>query len=244
MREIHPSENFWFRYINFLADIVARAGISSVFADLVARNQMDETKTLDSVLVARLLEMGFSNEEASVALSRSDNSMDGALAFLLQDEPLAPLNEGLESASEEVSEIAEPNLGEEGDWEDVDEEAREDPIKMMIAVNTEFKMSVGKTASQVAHAAVGLYSTISSKKAYSRFIREWNEEGGKKIVLNGRNTATLKLLVEQAKKMKLKNYAVRDAGLTEIPPGSWTAVAVIGRDSAVSKIFGQLPLLK
>lgn len=35
-------------------------------ADLVARNQMDETKTLDSVLVARLLEMGFSNEEASV----------------------------------------------------------------------------------------------------------------------------------------------------------------------------------
>ncbi|XP_018914491.2 probable peptidyl-tRNA hydrolase 2 isoform X1 [Bemisia tabaci] len=244
MREIHPSENFWFRYINFLADIVARAGISSVFADLVARNQMDETKTLDSVLVARLLEMGFSNEEASVALSRSDNSMDGALAFLLQDEPLAPLNEGLESASEEVSEIAEPNLGEEGDWEDVDEEAREDPIKMMIAVNTEFKMSVGKTASQVAHAAVGLYSTISSKKAYSRFIREWNEEGSKKVVLDGKNAANLKLLIDKAKTLKVRHCAIEDTGLTEVPPGSLTAVAFIGRASVVDKVTSSLPLLK
>ena len=112
--------------------------------------------------------------------------------------------------------------------------------KQVIVVRDDLKLSRGKLAVQVAHAAI-----IGYEKSDKRIVEGWKREGQKKIVLKVSNLKELMMVKEEAEKAGFVTGIVRDAGLTEIPPGTITAL-VIGPDveSKVDKITGNLSLLK
>ncbi len=113
-------------------------------------------------------------------------------------------------------------------------------IKQVIVVREDLKLSRGKLAVQVAHASI-----IGYEKSDREIIRIWKEQGQKKIVLGVSSLDELLRIKEKAEKMGLVTGVVVDAGLTEIPPGTITAV-VIGPDESkkIDKVTGNLPLLK
>ena len=113
-------------------------------------------------------------------------------------------------------------------------------FKMVIAVRSDIKMSKGKTAAQCSHAAVSVLDEADKK-----ILAKWKSEGQKKIVVKAKSENELLELANKAKKLKVPFSVISDAGLTELVPGTLTAIA-IGPDSEekVNKITGSLALLK
>jgi len=113
-------------------------------------------------------------------------------------------------------------------------------IKQVIVVRDDLKLSRGKLAVQVAHASI-----IGYEKADKSMVEAWKMMGQKKIVLKVKNLDELMKVKEKAEKLGLKTGIVVDAGLTEIPPNTITAV-VIGPDYSekIDKVTGNLPLLR
>ena len=111
--------------------------------------------------------------------------------------------------------------------------------KQVIIVRGDLNISKGKLAVQVAHAAILGY--LSAEK---NIRKKWLEEGQKKIVLRAKNLEELLKIKSDAEKIGLKAEVVRDAGLTELEPGTVTAL-VIGPDekSRIDEVTGRLPLL-
>ncbi len=118
--------------------------------------------------------------------------------------------------------------------------SEESEYKQVIVVREDLNLSRGKLAVQVAHASILGYEIVDE-----RTRERWKIEGQKKIVLKVKNLEELMKIYEKAKKLGLPAAYVKDAGLTEIPPGTITAV-VIGPESArkIDKVTGNLPLLK
>ena len=116
-------------------------------------------------------------------------------------------------------------------------------FKQAIIVRKDLPMSCGKLAVQVAHAAV-MGSEVSKGKNKKNW-NEWISQGSKKVVLTCENLNELLTLHRKALELGVPCYLVVDAGLTELPPGTVTALAV-GPDTSkkVDKICGNLPLLK
>jgi PTH2 family peptidyl-tRNA hydrolase len=112
--------------------------------------------------------------------------------------------------------------------------------KQVIVVREDLNLSRGKLAVQVAHASI-----IGYERSEKKVIESWKMGGQKKIVLKVKDLREMMVLKEKAEKEGLVTGVVRDAGLTEIPPGTITAL-VIGPDEErkIDRITGELPLLK
>ncbi len=112
--------------------------------------------------------------------------------------------------------------------------------KQVIVVREDLKLSRGKLAVQVAHAAI-----IGYERADKSIVEAWKLQGQKKIVLKVPDLRKLMEIKEKAERLGLPTGVVVDAGLTEVPPGTVTAI-VIGPDEAkkIDKVTGNLPLLK
>lgn len=112
--------------------------------------------------------------------------------------------------------------------------------KQVIVVRDDLTLSRGKLAVQVAHAAI-----LGCQAADRKVVEEWKREGQKKIVLKVESIQHLMEIKEKASKQGLPTAIVRDAGLTELPPGTITAVAIGPDDEKkIDKITGNLPLLR
>ncbi|MEA2054885.1 MAG: peptidyl-tRNA hydrolase Pth2 [Candidatus Thermoplasmatota archaeon] len=111
--------------------------------------------------------------------------------------------------------------------------------KMAIVAN-DILMSPGKLAAQVAHAAVEC--TLKLYKKNPSLLKEWVDEGQKKIVLKA-DIDEIKALKKKANSMGLCTALIHDAGMTELEPGTITTLAIGPADeSIINKITGQLPL--
>ena len=57
------------------------------------------------------------------------------------------------------------------------EDERQSPYKMVFVVNTELGMGVGKTAAQVAHAALGIYRLLQQDTDHAAMLSHWEDYG-------------------------------------------------------------------
>ena len=119
-------------------------------------------------------------------------------------------------------------------------------MKQVIVVRKDLKLSCGKIAVQVAHGSTMLILEIleSSNEKWKSWLREWINEGQKKVVLKVDNLDELLKLYEKAKELNLPCVIIKDAGLTEIPPGTITVLAIgPAPEELVDKVTGHLKLL-
>ncbi|MFB6164166.1 MAG: peptidyl-tRNA hydrolase Pth2 [Haloarculaceae archaeon] len=111
-------------------------------------------------------------------------------------------------------------------------------MKQAIVARSDLGMGQGKLAAQVAHASLSAYEDTDAKTR-----RAWKGEGQKKVVLKGESERQLFELADAAEREGLPNAVVRDAGHTQLEPGTVTALAVgPGDDEAVDRVTGDLSL--
>lgn len=119
---------------------------------------------------------------------------------------------------------------------------REATYKQVIVVRTDLKMGKGKLAAQVAHAAV--LSAEICRNMRPLWYQEWMNEGQKKIVVRVDNLTELLKIKENAEEKGLPVALIEDAGLTQLEPGTITALGIgpAPRD-LLDPITGHLKLL-
>lgn len=115
-------------------------------------------------------------------------------------------------------------------------------VTMVLVTRDDLKLSKGKLAAQCAHAAVDC--ALKAKKKAARLYERWNNIGARKIVLRADDEAHLRLLYAKALEGGLVCSLIKDAGHTEIPPGTITVLGIgPSPRSAVDAITGDLKLL-
>jgi peptidyl-tRNA hydrolase, PTH2 family len=97
-------------------------------------------------------------------------------------------------------------------------------IKQAIIVRSDIEMSKGKTAAQVAHAS--LMSYFQAARADKAVAKEWLNTGEKKIVLKVLDEESLTKLYKAFEFKKVPCALISDAGLTQLPPETKTALGI------------------
>jgi len=111
--------------------------------------------------------------------------------------------------------------------------------KQVIVVRKDLKMGKGKLASQVAHASLLAYKNSGLIKRI-----KWEREGAKKVVLEVGSLEELQYIYRKAKKLKLAVSIVRDAGKTQLRPGTITCICIgPEKEEKIDKITKHLKLL-
>jgi PTH2 family peptidyl-tRNA hydrolase len=114
--------------------------------------------------------------------------------------------------------------------------------KLVVVARQDLKLSAGKLAVQVAHAAVSC--AIQARKFSPEDFKEWYDEGQKKVVVKVPDMKALHDLKVEADAFGLVTSLVQDAGLTEIPAGTVTVLGIgPAKEKEVDRITGALSLL-
>lgn len=123
--------------------------------------------------------------------------------------------------------------------------------KQVIVVRTDVKMSPAKMAVQVAHASV---SPIIKNMIYGENIDDeieglmgWYADGleQKKVVLKVDSEDEIYRLQRKALLAKIGCFVVKDAGLTEVPPNTVTAIGFEPcPNEIIDEITGDLKLFR
>lgn len=113
--------------------------------------------------------------------------------------------------------------------------------KLVIVIRDDLKMSVGKLAVQVAHAAVTCALDAKSRKP--KWFSEWYKEGQRKVVLRAEDMKELRALEDKAARAGLSHALIADAGLTELPANTTTCLGIgPAPEKDLDPITGSLPL--
>lgn len=113
--------------------------------------------------------------------------------------------------------------------------------KLVVVIRDDLKMTPGKLAAQVAHAAVTCALEAKAKKA--KWFSEWYREGQRKVVLRADDVEELRSLKELAARAGLPVALIADAGLTELPPNTTTCLGIgPAPENMIDPITGSLPL--
>ena len=95
------------------------------------------------------------------------------------------------------------------------------PMKQVILIRSDIKMSKGKLAAQSCHASVSC--VLKSDKIR---VKKWEMEGQKKVILKCKSLDELIQLKEKCSKLGIINAIISDAGRTELTPGTVTALGI------------------
>ncbi len=111
--------------------------------------------------------------------------------------------------------------------------------KQAIVIRADLQMGRGKIAAQASHASLQAYLKCDEETRDA-----WEKEGGKKITLKVNTEKELIDVHNAAKKRKLPACIIRDAGHTQVEPGTTTAVAIgPAEEDEIDVITGMLKLL-
>jgi PTH2 family peptidyl-tRNA hydrolase len=111
--------------------------------------------------------------------------------------------------------------------------------KQCLIIRSDLRMSCGKMCAQAAHAAL-----LSYEKADAATRKKWLAEGQKKVVLKAAGERDLYELKSIAEAVGIATALVLDAGMTEIPPGTVTALGLgPAKSEDMDRITGSLTLL-
>jgi len=115
-------------------------------------------------------------------------------------------------------------------------------FKQVIVVRSDLKMGKGKTAAQVAHAAV--MGSERTKRVNRDWYDGWHSSGQAKVVLKVDSLESLLSLIQRSEREDLPTSLVEDRGLTQIPAGTVTCLAIgPGPSLKIDKITSDLKLL-
>lgn len=114
--------------------------------------------------------------------------------------------------------------------------------KMVVVVRRDLRLSKGKLAAQVAHAAVDC--AFKAHKYDRRGFDAWKAAGQKKTVLKVDSEEDYHPLKAAAERAGLSTALIKDAGHTEIPAGTVTVLGIgPGDETTIDKVTGHLSLL-
>lgn len=114
--------------------------------------------------------------------------------------------------------------------------------KMVFVTRTDLKLTPGKLAAQVAHAAVTC--ALETKKKNKRWFTKWMREGAKKAVVKTESIEDFFELKRKADELNIESVIITDAGHTEIPKGTTTVFGVgPAPNNLIDQVTGDLSLL-
>jgi PTH2 family peptidyl-tRNA hydrolase len=114
--------------------------------------------------------------------------------------------------------------------------------KQTIVVRADLKMGKGKLAAQSSHASLSSYN--KTKKTDPELVKRWEAEGQMKVVLKVNSEAELFEFFQKGKDAGVPCELIRDAGHTQLEPGTYTCFAAGPWDEKkLDEIFGKLKLL-
>lgn len=114
--------------------------------------------------------------------------------------------------------------------------------KQVILIRTDLKMGTGKKCAQSCHASVSSSDLVRIKDKL--IWKNWKNSGQKKVVLKVMNMEEVSDIITKLEKKNIPYFLVRDAGLTQLSPGTATALGIgpaLSRD--IDEITGDLKLL-
>jgi PTH2 family peptidyl-tRNA hydrolase len=117
-----------------------------------------------------------------------------------------------------------------------------DEYKQVILVRTDLKMAAGKKCAQSCHASVSSADIVRLKNKDA--WKNWKNTGQKKVVLRISGIEDLGEILQKLEKTKIPYFLVKDAGLTQLSPGTTTALGIGPELSTIlDRITGELKLL-
>ena len=115
-------------------------------------------------------------------------------------------------------------------------------VKQVIAIRKDLKLGKGKLAAHVAHASLAAYRKASKKDP--DVVEEWMSGGEKKVVVSVNSESEILELFEIVKRRSIPCELIRDAGLTQISPGTITALGIgPWEEEEIDRLTGHLKLL-
>lgn len=116
-------------------------------------------------------------------------------------------------------------------------------FKQVIVVRVDLNMSKGKLAGQVAHASVWAYDKALTYDFAGTHI--WLHGLAKKIICQAPSDKEIREIGAKCDGIGIPFKLVYDAGLTEIPAGTLTAIGIGPvHEELINKVTGNLKLLK
>ena len=114
-------------------------------------------------------------------------------------------------------------------------------LKQVIILRKDLKMGKGKAAAQAAHASVSAAIYCYNQKR--DIFMKWWSIGQKKVILGVDSIKELDQIEKELKKLGMIIARIDDAGRTQLPPGTTTALGVQPQNSKeVEKITSKLKL--
>lgn len=113
--------------------------------------------------------------------------------------------------------------------------------KLVLVVRNDLKMGKGKAAAQCSHASVMAYQQAHRKE--SALLKLWLACGQRKVVVKVDDEKTFYEVQKSARSQGLLTSVVKDAGHTQVSPGTCTVLGVgPGPSTFVDKVTGHLKL--
>jgi PTH2 family peptidyl-tRNA hydrolase len=112
-------------------------------------------------------------------------------------------------------------------------------LKQVIVIRKDLNMRKGKMVAQGSHA-----SLMAFLRTDGPIRREWMDKGQTKICVSVDSEEELLKIFEASGRANLPTVIVRDAGHTELEPGTLTAIGIGPAEvDAINEITGKLKLL-